>query len=295
MQDHNRWLVRAERQGLIESASVTARTRNCGSCGGAHLNYVDLCPQCDGLDIFPEQAIHCFTCGLVAEQDSFRRGERLICPKCQTALKHIGTDYDRPIERSRCGDCGERFNDAKVKAACLACGELNDQSALSTHTYRSYRIGPGGEALLRSGRVPTDTIHAFGEAVSREQFLWTLSWLDSLAQTNSENAVVLRIDTGTHPMVSDQNEAAAASLRAQIGALLTPVEILHDYDPETLLVLLPSDGEARLELLIKELHGLKDAQISDAVTLNVEGVLLPLPEIASDARAWLGRFAELSV
>lgn len=291
VQNPGDWLARAERHGLIELDTVIDRTRNCASCLGAHLNYVDRCPYCDALEIFPEQAIHCFTCGHVAEQGAFHRGERLVCPKCQTALKHIGTDYDRPIERMRCGDCDERFNDAQIKATCLECGAINAQSALGTRTYRSYRIGPGGETLLRTCRKPTDTVHAFGEAVSHEQFLWTLNWLNSLTRTSDGQAVVARIDIRKPQAISDQDLAEEASLHLQMGALLAPSEVLHDYDPETILVLLPNDGETRLSVLVKELETISGAQIKGAIELAVEGVALPLPEITSDGRAWLGRFA----
>ncbi len=290
--DHpSRWLADAERTGLIAPDKVVDRTRNCGNCGGAHLNYVDRCAHCDGLEVFAEQAIHCFTCGLIAEEGHYARGERLVCPKCQTALKHIGTDYDRPIERLRCGDCGERFNDARVKATCLECETVNAQDALRSQTYRSYQIGPAGETLIRLGRQPADIVQPFGEALGKDQFLWTLSWLNAVAETSNNTAALAKVSVGRRPSDNDQDKAEIASLRAQIGTLLSPSEIIHFYDPETILLLLPQDGSNRLQTIANDLEGISSSHMSGDVELIIQSVHLPQPKIASDAPHWLEQFA----
>ena len=290
--DTSRWLADAERKALISPDKVVARTRNCGECGGAHLNYVDRCPSCDGLDILPDRAIHCFTCGLVAEEGTYARGERLVCPKCQTALKHIGTDYDRPIERHRCGDCGERFNDARVKATCLECGTVNAQDALRTQTYRSYRIGSAGESLIRLGQPPADTIRPFGEAQGKDQFQWTLSWLNAVAGDSENAAVLAKISIGDLPSANDEDKASIASLRSRVGALLSPCEVVCFHTPGTTLLLLPQDGPTRLDVLANALQEISSSSISDSVKMAIEGVQLPQPGIASDAARWLEQFTE---
>ncbi len=287
-----KWLAEAEDRGWIARDSVIDRTRNCGDCGGAHLNYVDRCPFCEALDISAEQAIHCFTCGLVEEEGSFNRGQRMVCPKCQTALKHIGTDYDRPIERYRCRDCGERFNDGKVKATCLECGSINAQSDLLTRTYRSYCIGPAGESLLRLGRSPDAAVQPFGEAVGRQQFLWTLNWLNEIAHGPGRSASVVKIVCRGLPFEHDEGQRTVLALRSQIGALLSPTDVLLHYDPETMLLLLPSDGLDRLQGLVKDLEGISASKLSGEFVLEIDSVLLPLPEIATNAMQWLAQFAE---
>lgn len=285
----NTWLVRACQRELIIPISVIDRTRNCATCASAHLNYVDRCPYCDALDIKREQAIHCFTCGFVGEQGLFRRAERLICPKCDTALKHIGTDYDRPIERMRCCGCGERFNDPRIKATCLECGTINAQTDLQTHTFRSYGLGPAGEALLKGGRSPEDQVRAFGEAVGPEQFLWTLSWLNSMARSNS---VVARVDILDQPEVSDQDRARTQSLRDQIGSLLPETAVLHYRDPNTIMVLFPEQGQDQTKEFVQRIKSIGDAQKNSPLKLTVDAITLPQPRIGPDARGWLDRFAD---
>lgn len=287
-----KWLAEAEERGWIIPDRVVDRTRNCGECGGAHLNYVDRCPFCDALDISSEQAIHCFTCGLVEEEGAFNRGQRLVCPKCQTALKHIGTDYDRPIERYRCRDCGERFNDGKVKATCLECGSINAQSDLLTKNYRSYRIGPAGESLLRLGRSTDAAVQPFGEAVGRQQFLWTLNWLNVMAQSSGRSATVVKIVCRGLQFEHDEGRRTVLALHSQIGALLSPTEVLLHYDPETMILLLPGDESDRLQRVVKDLEGISAAKLSGDFVLEIDSVELPLPEITTNAMQWLARFAE---
>ncbi|WP_092387130.1 TackOD1 domain-containing metal-binding protein [Halopseudomonas salegens] len=94
------WLRLMSEQGWFAAGELIDRIRLCSKCNSARLNYVDLCPECNALDIAREPALHCFTCGHVAAQENFLKDGMMLCPNCLTRLRHIGSDYDRPPGKS---------------------------------------------------------------------------------------------------------------------------------------------------------------------------------------------------
>lgn len=48
--------------------------------------------------------------------------DELVCSQCKTKLKHIGHDYDRPLESYSCNDCKSIFVDPEVITECIDCG-----------------------------------------------------------------------------------------------------------------------------------------------------------------------------
>ncbi len=281
------WLARAERRGLIERDGLVDRLRACHSCGGSHLNYVDSCPHCDSIDIEEERAIHCFTCGHVAEERSFERAERLVCPKCQTRLRHIGTDYDRPIEHGICRSCNERFIEAEIHAGCLDCGAVTPQDALKTRTVRSYMLGAPGEELARNGRLSSPVETELGKSVGREQFLWTLQWLNASAMSGDGQGMMARLVATGPQDSSDDAQARRDRLDLQIRSLLAPTDVCHSPKPGCTLVLFPTDGQGRLQAFLREVETLVAAFTSEQTDISIAGYALPEPDVASDAAAWL--------
>ena len=288
IRNEDQWLVQAERRGWIQQSRIVDRTRNCASCGGAHLNYIDRCPNCDSLEIYEEPALHCFVCGVVESQALFERGDKLVCPKCQSNLKHIGTDYDRPLEPLRCGDCNTRFLEPRVKAACLECGDLNDQSNLSVRVYPSYRLGPAGSEFMRSGNRTTDIPQTLNASVEREHFLWSMQWLSSLNRSQKNQPLLVRVapeSEGELPIADLRDGWDAVS--THVHRLLDPTEISHSPDGEILVFLMPTGSETRLRELVEQIDQIADAQISEKVALEVTGHRFPVAGFGEAPAAWL--------
>lgn len=110
---------------LLQSEQLVDRVRLCNRCHSAHLNFVDVCPECAHIALEAKPAVHCFTCGHVDDQDAFMQQGALRCPKCVTTLRHIGVDYDRPLEKYLCLSCHARFMEAAVLARCHECGQAS--------------------------------------------------------------------------------------------------------------------------------------------------------------------------
>ncbi|RTZ62368.1 MAG: hypothetical protein DSZ32_00470 [Gammaproteobacteria bacterium] len=143
------WRVRLVRRGLLQEGELRDRLRLCGACSSPHLNYVDVCPNCGDIHIESKKFIHCFTCGHVAPQEAFTGGGILSCPKCQAVLKHIGSDYDRPLDSFLCSACNQRFAEPDVMAHCLQCGDAEKPEELVVQNVAPYVLTEAGRLMAR--------------------------------------------------------------------------------------------------------------------------------------------------
>ncbi len=145
------WLQLMAQQGWLQAGELVDRLRLCNRCGSGRLNYVDVCPECGDLDIARQPSLHCFTCGHVGPQELFVREGLLLCPNCLTRLRHIGSDYDRPLENYGCRHCQAFFVDARIEARCLDCGQVQAPERLRVREVRHYRLTDAGRLHCRQG------------------------------------------------------------------------------------------------------------------------------------------------
>lgn len=164
-------------RNLLDSTALIDRIRLCRRCGSGHLNYVDVCVECTSLDIQRQASLHCFTCGHIGRQTEFLKDGVLVCPNCVTRLRHIGTDYDRPLENYNCNDCQAFFVDADVEARCLDCGERHQPDELQVREMRDYQLSETGLLTARQG-LERNTDHYFGglAMVGANTFKTLLDW-----------------------------------------------------------------------------------------------------------------------
>jgi GGDEF domain-containing protein len=146
-------LATLTRRRLLEPAELIDRTRHCRTCGSAHIHYLDVCPHCSSIQIRKAPSLHCFTCGHVAPESDFHDDGSLSCPKCSTALRHIGVDYDRPLTQYACGSCHHVFVETSVMARCLDCRNTTEPNALDVREIASLRLSAHGRAALRAGQI----------------------------------------------------------------------------------------------------------------------------------------------
>ena len=145
------WLQLMVQQGWLQTGELVDRLRLCTACGSGRLNYVDVCPECGALDIARQPSLHCFTCGHVGPQELFAKEGLLLCPNCLSRLRHIGSDYDRPMENYSCHHCQAFFVDASIEARCLDCGQVQAPERLRVREVRHYRLTEAGRLRCRQG------------------------------------------------------------------------------------------------------------------------------------------------
>ncbi|SDI50728.1 Diguanylate cyclase, GGDEF domain [Pseudomonas panipatensis] len=173
------WLKLMTEQKWLEEGVLVDRIRLCADCGSGRLNYVDVCPECHTLDIARQPSLHCFTCGHVGAQETFLKDGMLLCPNCLNRLRHIGSDYDRPLENYRCRSCQAFFVDAEVEARCLDCGSAHAPDKLRIREIRHFRLSEAGRLRCRQGFSNEDAgLNQFGRLnlLAGKDFYELLSW-----------------------------------------------------------------------------------------------------------------------
>lgn len=172
------WIQNLTQRNLLDGTELVDRIRLCRQCGSGQLNYIDVCNECHSLDIHRQPSLHCFTCGHIGAQGQFLKDGALVCPNCLTRLRHIGTDYDRPLENYSCNHCDAFFVDADVEARCLDCGHHHNPDQLLVREIRHYQLSETGLLAARQGLEQQSTESYFGRLamVSQSTFKTLLDW-----------------------------------------------------------------------------------------------------------------------
>ncbi len=185
--DGSEWGEELRRRGLLENAGLVDRLRKCTGCGGSHLNYIDVCPECHAIDIGENIYFHCHTCGHVAPQDSFVTRNGLACGKCASKFRHIGVDYDRALECFGCNVCSARFIDPEIEARCLQCGVRSATSDLPELRIHGLRMTETGRLAARQGSIAAaPATHDTQRNLTSSFFEQTLNWMLQLRERHQD-------------------------------------------------------------------------------------------------------------
>lgn len=291
------WLNRMVKAGNLVHEKLIDRIRQCTSCHSTLLNYVDNCGDCGSIDLKIEQALHCFSCGHVGDQKEFIRSGEMVCPNCLNTLRHIGTDYDRPIENQRCNSCNNLFIEANVTAHCFSCSHNNDVDDLVQKEYFSFALAHNGIIKIKTGAEAQLLATSVGEPVSREHFSWMANWLNKMAIRQSEHHlfVGLRFINLVELTQSMSTVALSSQLEAfseRLRKLLRTTDIFCQYTDDTLFFLLPVVPEKSVKVIEKKLSVISEEQQDNPLELSASLHLLPDHTLSNDVERWLAERAQ---
>ncbi|MCM8764327.1 MAG: hypothetical protein NC830_03040 [Candidatus Omnitrophica bacterium] len=136
-------LARMEKEGLL-IGNFYDRVHFCNRCHSAFMNFREICPSCKSANLSVENVIHHFRCGYTAQESKFMQGEQLICPKCKSILRHIGTDYEKPSTIFICHSCQETFQEPLVECFCFYCTNRTPVEETVSWDIKTYEISPAG-------------------------------------------------------------------------------------------------------------------------------------------------------
>lgn len=134
-------------KGGYLSSKIVDKVNLCHDCAGSYLNFVEVCPKCQSVDLRTEELIHHFRCAYIGPQRDFEQGGTLCCPKCDKQLKHIGIDYDKPSEIHTCQQCQYTGQETTMRARCVDCGKHNQLDQIATVAINAYQITEKGLQL----------------------------------------------------------------------------------------------------------------------------------------------------
>ncbi|MCC2639187.1 MAG: hypothetical protein K0Q68_2906 [Moraxellaceae bacterium] len=272
--------------GWLAPLRLVDRLRRCGHCHSTHLNYVDVCPQCHALGIVRTRFVHCFTCAHVAPEVRFQRDEQLVCPQCLTRLRHIGADYNRPMEQMHCLACEHMFMEALVLARCLACDHEDTPERLPVAPVHEYGLSDRGHQGAREGALalPENRL-ARPHRMDADTFAGLLDWQLGLARRDgSAHAFCLlglRLEVPDTLAAHLGNVGLAQLLEAfaaRLGALLRDTDLVSRPADLCFWLLLPDTGMAGVARLLERVAALaEDTRQPDAPPLQVRAAAFCAP------------------
>ena len=120
-----------------------------------------------------------------------------MCPNCKNRLRHIGSDYDRPLENYRCRDCEHIFIEPAVSCHCMHCGSASEPDALTPKLIYAYQLTEKGRISATTGSVE-DIFSLFDNLnnVNPVVFESMLDWLLSLCRRHADehfSLIVIRM------------------------------------------------------------------------------------------------------
>lgn len=183
------WLAIQVQRSLLVEGKLVDRVRKCPHCRLANPNYIDVCSNCRSIHIQQEPFLHCFTCGAVKREKEFQtQPGHLVCPQCNERLRHIGTDYDRPLENYTCTDCHSSFSDPLIVAVCPRCEKVTEPEDLEVKNYRNYSLTEKAIITAKTGQIEeASTLFDSLDNVNFPYFLYLFNWLFAMAKRYKED------------------------------------------------------------------------------------------------------------
>lgn len=294
-------LATLTRRRLLEPALLVDRTRHCRTCSSAHLHFLDVCPHCTSIHVGKAASLHCFACGHVAPEEDFHDNGALVCPKCNTSLRHIGVDYDRPLTQYACATCRHVFMETSVIARCLDCGTTAEPDALDVHEVATLRLAPQGRTALRAGQIQEsfaalDTANYVDPPYFRRLLDWTLT---THARHAEMRFALILVEFQNATEVIEQQGAARVFLMLdefarRLHELLRTSDITTRTQEERLWLLLPfSSPEGLTTRLKKALDELATAGQSSPLRARIRHLQVPQDlRPGDDAAQWMTRLQD---
>jgi hypothetical protein len=182
-------------QSLLSERFAT-KAHFCAHCSSAFLNFKETCPHCKSDDLRVDELVHHFKCAYTSELSDFQQGDRLVCPKCERHLRHIGVDYDKPSTVSHCNECDHRFQDAIVMTDCYGCGRSSEPANQDVRQINNYSISALGQTAAYYGLDALFTslleseMHLYSASAFKDFFFVELSRINRYKKTESSLAMI---------------------------------------------------------------------------------------------------------
>lgn len=233
------------------------RVSLCPKCGSHHLNIRETCRGCGSANIRSERLLQHYRCGFAGPESAFeeRDGAR-VCPKCDVALKHVGTDHDRIGRSSTCCACETSIHEPSATASCMSCGAITDAGALASVDLSAYHLTGLGAAAIRRGTLfedagnpllvpdlPVYRPHVFHKLVEHEA---------KRLPRSSGVFTLLAVGVGAGGITHGGDPAAIAAVLS-VSTQLRDTDIIGLLDDETVTVLLLATDMAGAERACRRL------------------------------------------
>lgn len=135
----------------------------CPNCGSPRISVHYNCPHCKSFNVKKSALIEHVQCGYIDTEDHFKKGDKLVCPRCSKELTKPDVDYNRAGIWCTCGDCEKSFDIPVPSHFCRACHiNFTFEDAIYEETY-SYRLSDEARREASMGWILIAPIREFLE------------------------------------------------------------------------------------------------------------------------------------
>jgi transposase-like protein len=118
--DAEEFLNKLHEAGILERR-LYDKLVYCPTCGSPNISVHYCCPYCKSFNIQKSALIEHVKCGYMDVEGNFRKGNKLVCPKCHEELKKPDVDYRRAGIWCACKDCDKNFDIPTTAHFCRDC------------------------------------------------------------------------------------------------------------------------------------------------------------------------------
>ncbi len=251
------WLDELFSNNFLQAESLVDQVFCCPFCLSAHMKFTDHCPNCNSINIRKDDFLHCFTCGLVAPQAEFLKDDRFVCPRCNSKLRHIGDDYDRPLENGVCNDCGSTFTDTVLVTQCMICNKIYPAEDLIKRAFYDYKLTDMGKDHIRYNTIDINELFADSINYVNPQFFYsTLNWMIKTQQRYTEDFFSI-IGFHFHLLTDDFDYERIHDFAEHIRRLLRDTDFCTRLNENIFWIILPKTNKEQTQLVkdrIAEVH-----------------------------------------
>ncbi len=259
----------SDKKSKFIDVKLVDRINVCPVCQHTHILFSERCPRCSSANIKQFDMIHHFRCANISSEMSYLKEGRMICPKCNKELFHIGVDYDRPIGIYQCEECSLQFTQPEIECICTNCSKVSKINELATTDIYDYYFTPYGKTIYAENDsfVLDKDINQLEQCVTFNSFVDIIRYrISRIRKYNSNHFIkVYRINARFNMYYKELliNDICDFDSYATIALKNDTVYVLQENNTETV----------NEELLMEKLenirqNGYKDVEIDYIVYTN---------------------------
>lgn len=240
------------------------RVHLCPCCRRYNLNFRTLCPYCESANVDRVETLLHFQCGHVGPIDEFRAAQAYACPKCKSAIRVHGADYERLPDHFTCGGCGRFFGQPHFSVTCLACGAASPEEEVELLDLWRYEPTNKAHLAAAEGAFEGLTLEGALEARSRP----VLAAVDFQREVEREleraarysrpfSLALLSLDGYDRFLASRETPEAVAYFREVVNSIRDATrgtDVIGEFRDDAVVVLMPETDAAGAEVVCDRLR-----------------------------------------
>jgi hypothetical protein len=186
----------------------------CPKCDSQYISTRYNCPYCSSFDIEKSSLIEHIKCGYMDVEQNFRKGKKLVCPKCNGVLERADFDYKKAGVWCRCNNCSKNFDIPTPSHFCRKCGVISTFEEINLKNVYSYKVKDATQVGSKSIAFVNTAINNFltkkgwkvqspasvkGKSGAQHSFD-----IVAFKGSKSKKPIVLDIATSTENVVAEQ-------------------------------------------------------------------------------------------